>query len=270
MHKLRYIVFVLLVLVLIHGCKTKQVAVESIEKLSISSNQLVKEIQQAEPSYRTIHIKKMSVNTNFISQLGNVSSAATCQVIKDSAIYVSVKPFLGIEMFFAKLTPKEIIVVDKVRSTIYQTDYEIFEDALDMEIDYKICESLLTNKLFHLQTSNTKKSPVAKAVQVQQEKTLQYVSTALLQEFTLNEAHRIKQIEIKSTTRPEVFKADYDNFKLSNQVFFPNTIDFSVDRKSKIYTLGLNISQIEFDTQVDIPYINTNLYKKGSIESLIK
>ncbi len=270
MQNKKLLLILLITLLGIQGCKVKE-RTESSSTTAIPAREssLLKEIQQAEPDFRTINIKRMSVSADFISQLGKMSSAAGCQVIRDSVIFISVKPFLGIEMFVARLTPQEIVVVDKVRNVVYQTDYEIFEDFLDLDINYKTCEQLLTNKLFTIQSGSSKKA-VAKSSIIKNQQAISFNDPVLSQQFILNPQKRIKEVEIKSAERPEIFQAAYADFTNSNEVLFPSDIKFKLDRKSKNYNLALSISQIEFDKAVNIPYLNLNLYKKGDIRSLIK
>jgi hypothetical protein len=205
-----------------------------------------------------------------LDEKGRYSSAANCKIITDSVIHISVRPFFGIEMFIVQLTPARMVLIDKTKNLYYQSDYLIFEDLFNMQLDYKTFESLLTNKLFTVQIKNQEKLLKPAPSDRENERILMYKNVSLTQYFLLNENSRIREIEIKSNEGAKQFRTYYTDFVTVGKLVLPSNMRLQLNNESKKFNFNISISQMEVDGKIDIPFLNTNLYRQANIKSLLK
>ncbi len=268
MHNTRTIKILVAVglLITITGCKVKEKV--KIDDLRTHEEVLLQEVLEAEPAFENIHFMRMNVGVN-LNGKGRYNSAANCKIITDSVIHISVRPFFGIEMFIVQLTPARMVLVDKTKNLYYQSDYLIFEDLFDMQLDYKTFESLLTNKLFTMQMKNQEKPLKPMPSDRKNERILTYKNVSLTQHFLLNENNRIREIEIKSNEGAEQFRTYYTDFVTVGKLVLPSNIRLQLNNESKKFNFNVSISQMEVDGNIDIPFLNANLYRQADIKSLL-
>lgn len=254
-------------LVTITGCKVKEKV--KIDDLRTHEEALLQKVLQAEPEFENIHFMRMNMAVD-LDEKGRYSSAANCKIITDSVIHISVRPFFGIEMFIVQLTPAGMILVDKTKNLYYQSDYLIFEDLFNMQLNYKTFESLLTNKLFTVQVKNQEKSLKPIPSNRGNERILTYKNVSLTQYFLLNENNRIREIEIKSNEGTGQFRTYYTDFTATGKWIFPSNIRLQLNNGSEKFDFNISISQMEVDGEINIPFLNTHLYRQADIKSLLE
>ncbi len=261
------ILLVVVVFISVNGCKTTQKTVIT-EKLT-EAQILLKEIEKAEPKFTNIEFKRMNIGIN-LNENTRYNSVATCKIIPDSVIHISIQPFFGVEMFIARLTPKEMLVVDKIKGVYYQSEYSIFDQQFGIAIDYMTFESLFTNKLFFIGTNNPAETVLMNAFEKNGNKMLSYQHATLSQHFFLNEHHRIREMAVNSNSGNEQFMAFYSDFTQNGSLIFPYGIRFQLKNKTALYNFNLSISRFAVDEGITIPALNLNQYRQGDITSLIK
>ncbi len=266
MHQRTVPIFVVVgLLIAFTGCKVKQKV--KIDDLHTHEEVLLQAVLQAEPTFGNIHFTRMNIGVD-LNGKAKYNSAANCKIMADSVIHISVKPFFGIEMFVAQLTPSSMLLVDKIKSVYYQSDYLIFEELFGMQLNYKIVESLLTNKLFTIQMRNQEKLLQPVPSDRKNERILMYKNVSLTQYFLLNENNRIREIEINSNEGTEQFRTYYTDFVPSGKLVFPSNIRFQLNNASEKFNFNVSVSQMEVDSKFDIPVLNTNLYRQADVMSL--
>jgi hypothetical protein len=105
------------------SCKTKKQITQTEATSTESIAVLLKNIRVAEPDFRTANVNKMSINIAYDTRkMNNIS--ASCRMIRDSAIFVSLQPVFGIELFSVEITPDSITVIDKMNRKYYALTYQ--------------------------------------------------------------------------------------------------------------------------------------------------
>ena len=265
--KYRNIILVSLLLLMLGGCKTMQKVKTTDQKLDATL--LVEKVKNAQPVFRNIEFKRMNIKVN-LNNRNQYSSAATCKIIPDSVIYISVQPFFGIEMFMVRLTPDQIVLVDKTKNIYYQSDYLFFKQQFGVAINYHAIESLLTNKLFVAGTNTQPERGSFETIEKNGNMILAYKNVSLSQHFFLNENFRIRDIAVNSTRGDEQFMTFYSDFSTSGNVLFPSGIRFQFKNKSELFNFDITISRLAVDETINIPLLNLNPYRQGNIMSLLK
>lgn len=249
------------------GCKTTQKT--GVAEKKTEAQFLLDEVKKAEPKFTNIEFKRMNIGIN-LNEKTRYNSIATCKIIPDSVIHISIQPFFGVEMFIARLTPKQILVIDKLKGIYYQSDYSIFEQQFGIAIDYLTFEALFSNKHFYIKTKDKNEVVLMNAIERNGNKMLSHKLAALNQHFFLNDKHRITEMVVNSTSGNEQFMAFYTDFTQTGNIVFPYGIRFQLKNKTELFNFNMSISRFAVDEAISIPELNLNQYRQGNINSLIK
>lgn len=81
---------------------------------------------------------------------GNQSHAiaGSMRIRKDSAIFISIAPILGIEIARAIVTPDSVKLVNRLESTYYLGDMKILSTMFNADLDFYMLQALLTGNDF--------------------------------------------------------------------------------------------------------------------------
>jgi hypothetical protein len=81
--------------------------------------------------------------------------AGTIRIRKDSAIFISVAPVLGIEVARLLITPTEVKMLNRLESTYFEGDMGLINDMLNADLDFYMLQALLTGNDFMHFSRNT-------------------------------------------------------------------------------------------------------------------
>ena len=150
MNKVLQFVLVVVLCVLV-SCKGKQstVSVKEDSKLSTTDQQvgvLYDKIVQNQLDYKTIEVPKFQVKINTGGK--SYSSKATLRIYKDSAIWVSVQPLAGIEMFRFLITKDSVKYLNRLQQEYAMRDITYCQQKWGAPVDLYVLQAMLTNQLF--------------------------------------------------------------------------------------------------------------------------
>src|ERR1035437_206001 len=121
--KQKTLITFMLAMLILSACKTTRLVTKTNVPTTKSNAvaQVIKQVMKVQPQFKTANVSKMAMTFNLNERQINVSAA--CRIKKDSAIYLSIQPFMGIELFKAELMPDSMRVFDKMNHRYYVTDY---------------------------------------------------------------------------------------------------------------------------------------------------
>ena len=85
----------------------------------------------------------------YLDDKQNLNANATIRIKKDSIIWISVTPGLGIEMLRAVILQDSICVIDRMNKSYYTYDFDSLSKKLKFEVDYNTIEAILFGNLTH-------------------------------------------------------------------------------------------------------------------------
>jgi len=154
----RYIFTGLIVATIITGltsCKsTKYMSYDKAKPIFFKK--LINSIEQSYLDYHTLYIK---FSADFATQEKEQSFNGTLKIKKDTLIWMSITPALGIEAFRMQLTPDSIMFMNRISKEYYTGSYDFISNTYDIELDFKNLQAILTNELFTYPNSGDIKDP---------------------------------------------------------------------------------------------------------------
>lgn len=262
---------IIISVVLLASCKTTRTATTTKQAALPQSSQveqLVRQVQSAEPKFETASVSKMALKLNANGREINVS--ATCKIKKDSAIHLSVQPLFGIELFKAELTPDSMKVIDKMNNRYYVVDYNFFKKRFGVDVDFYSLQGLIFNQFFcvgqkTIQPKDLKISPLATG-----NNSINFESETMQQSTEINSLNLIQQVLLKARNSGYQLLTTYSDFAVENTVNIPHTISMTASSEKSNANCDFSILRVNFNAVIKFSTTNTNRYTRGDIEQLMK
>ena len=132
------------VLVAVSSCKTpSELAV--VEARPISTNKLLKKIEQNAFDYNYLTIKR--INCNFSSSQSKAAFKIKLTAKKDDRILVSISK-LNIPVGRVLLTPDSVKYVNYIDRNYFIDDYSYLSSFLNIDLDFATIQSIISNNAF--------------------------------------------------------------------------------------------------------------------------
>ncbi len=276
--KIKQIKFLLLAVtaLTLAACKTTSKVVQPSTpetKPAEASHQLtpaemVKQIQQMQPAFRTAYARKMSLFVDFKGRQMDVK--ASCKIVSDSAMHLSIQPFFGVELFRLEMTPSTLIVVDKMNKMFYESNYGIFRNTLGVTVNYDVIQSLISNRLFvpgdkvFIPDDFSWKNNTPGG-------SIMYQTQTFGQEVMIDQVlSRIAAILIESNDKAYNMKTGYSDFKKFDGVLFPEKISIDAGNGENKSSFHFTIEEAEFNKPLVMEPADLSRYTRGNISSLFR
>jgi len=258
------IILLSIVLLAFGACTSKKQLVKSEIPTEMTPAAMVAKLQDKQPAFSSANIKKMTVDVDMKERRMTVN--ATCKMVTDSAIHLSIQPFFGIELFKLELTPWNIVLIDKTNKTYYEAQYTQLRSRLGLDFDYKSIQSVISNRLFvsgiktfladdYKWKDNDVKSGI---LTVQGER--------MNQEIMVDAAlDRIIGLVLKTNDGSYTLKTEYSGFKNFDKQLFPEMINMEAFNGESKASLYFKIEDVEFDKPLVLEAANLRRYQRGNL-----
>lgn len=232
---------------------------------SLTAPQMVATLQHNQPAFQRANVRRMSVFVRYQERELNVK--ATCKMVSDSALHLSIQPFFGVELFKLEMTPTGMTLIDKANRRYYESNYAVFRNRWGITVNYDVVQSLISNRLFVA----VKKAflPDDFTWRKDKDNTLYVQSSSMTQEFSIHLAlARISEIIMRTNDNVYSMRTTYDRFTDFGGLLFPAQIMIDgEDRKGGKVAFHFTIEDAVFDTPFTMEPTNLSRYVRGDIQA---
>lgn len=145
MIRIKYLAIFTIVLLVLASCKTAQ-TVTSYEKLRpISTNRLIKNMEENAFDYEGLDIKRINCTYETTDSKTSFRATLTSRYNKDLLVSISK---LNLPVARLYLTPDSVKMVNYLQKTYFVGDYTYLERALGIKVDFQLVQSILKNDPF--------------------------------------------------------------------------------------------------------------------------
>ncbi|MEE4177235.1 MAG: DUF4292 domain-containing protein [Bacteroides sp.] len=223
----------LLILVLllagIHGCKPRRDIIPVADDL----------LRSPERALRTLHANQADFEFYSARFSGdalwegkNYSVSGSLRIQKDQAIFLSVAPFLGIELARVLITPDTVKYINRMQSNYFIGDMRFINKMLGTDLDFYMLQAILTGNDFeHFSADN---------FNVTDDRSMIYLHSSGRRRINERDAPRIehgiwmepvnyrvrKSIVIDPETQRSI-EADYNHYENMEGQWLPNDLAIS-------------------------------------------
>jgi hypothetical protein len=250
-----------LVLLVITSCKTKRSLIKSPIK-DEGAEYLFKQLKDNEMKFDWLSAK---FSASYIEDKKKISFRGQIRIKRDSLIWVSISPALGIEMVRLIITNDSLMFIDRINSTYLVSDFNYINRFINSTLDFDMLQAFLIGNDFTFFENGKFRASIDAmeyrlntAGRAKLKKYLKNNEEALsipIQNIWLNsENFKITKVMIKEI-KDEGRKLDafYSDFKIIDNQLFPHHIDFKISAESKI-DIGIDYSKIIVNKPLKFPF----------------
>jgi len=259
---------ILMAILILSSCKTTRTVSKEVISSKRPVAQVIEQVQTAQPNFNTANVSKMSLELNLGERRVNVS--ATCKVKKDSVIYFSILPFMGIELYRAELTPVSLRLFDKTNRSYYETDYAFLSKYLGVDIDFYSLQALLFNQFFCVGGKEIYPDSCKLTQLPVNRKKIDYQTASIEQSTEISATNAIQQVILKDKNNPLQLMTNYTDFTVVNGINFPLKITLKASGQKSQASFDFSILKVEFNSDIKFQPTNTDHYSLSDINQLIK
>lgn len=172
------------------------------------------------------------------------SSAYTLRVKKDSVIWVSVQPGLGIEAARLKITQDSVLLINRIHKEALATDYSYLSSRFKVDLSYDVLQAMLLG--------NYKPQGQEKVMEAEQLQHIQQLHTNLLfNYFIARDSQKLQQLNVQDRQTNNSITVKYNNFQDVGQVAFAHEMAAEVVQQTgQLSTFTLNHSKVTITNEV--------------------
>lgn len=258
-----FVAIVFAAILVLTSCKTTRIVSQKPTEIK-PVDQVISKIRNAQPNFRTANISKLTMEV----QLGQrqVDVSAGCKIRLDSAIYLSVQPFMGIELYKVEMMPDSIRIFDKMNNRFYAVDYGFFQKKFGVQVDFYSLQSLLTGRFFCIGN----KGILTDSCRLTAPDVLAFNYKNIQQSTQFSPDNTLKQVVLKSVRPDYTLQTNYSNYSRQDSITFPKTINFTATGENKNMRFSFDLLKADFNRPLIFRPTDTTRFTKGNIEQLLK
>jgi hypothetical protein len=193
---------------------------------------------------------------NFKDAQNNLSATANIRIRKDSVIWISIVPALGIEAARALITTDSIFFTDRLQGRNLAYDYETLSNQVNFGITFNMLQSIFIG--------NMPLSPTVYAGKVIRQEDVfvvrQRKDNAEFENFVGRRSRKLERVVVDRKADNASLELNYGQFAEIAGFLFPHEsnakLGFRQGDTENNMQLNINYSRVEFrDTPVEFPYV---------------
>ncbi len=242
------------------GCKSSQMATKPSGLPAITTTQLLDSVR-ANSSYEFLSAK-LAVNHSTAEK--TQSFGVRARLKKDSIIWLSITPGLGIEAVRIVITPDSIKMLNRMEQKYFSESFERTNELLQMEVSFELLQSALTGEFVRLYEEDVYLlKPLVDLYTLEAKSDMIPTSNAPLKLEQRTEVDpsiwRVTRSVLRNLPRNEQILAEYNNFQQLENMIFPTSMRFRTQGKENI-AVDLKWSKVEEKSTLRFPFNIPNKY----------
>lgn len=261
------LILILSIVVSVFSCKsTRQLAKEPIKEQGAEF--VLGKLKEKELKFETFSAK---FTLDMVVDKKKTSFRGMIRMRKDSVIWISLSPALGIEMARILISQDSVKFINRLNKEYMIADYRVVNDFLGTNVDYDVLQSILLgndltyyddgkfrvsydSKQYHLVTAG--RSKLKKYIKTRDDATRIYIQNIFLDPETF----KITQMKIKELTKEsQKLDATYSNFQVLNEQLFPESVYYDITADNQVL-INLNYSRMDINEPQRFPFSISSKY----------
>ena len=251
-----------IILILLQGCTAGRKAIR--EPLKEQGEEfLINKLKESELKFNTLSAK---FTATYFRNKKKTSVSGQLRIKRDSMIWISVTPLMGIEMIRFALTQDSIRYVNRMNSTYLKKDFRFINSMLNKTLDYDMAQAFLVGNDFSLYETNTFRASVDnheyKLSTSNRLKLRRFVRRSEeeisipLQSIWLNpDSFKITRVVLKEAERDSrKFTAEYSAFEDAAGQQIPVILNYKIETDKEKVRIAIEYSKVQLDQDVSFPF----------------
>ncbi|NOZ34406.1 MAG: DUF4292 domain-containing protein [Chlorobi bacterium] len=190
------------------------------------------------------------------------------KINKDSFIWITIRPFLGIEVARILLTADSIKFINKINNQYFTEDYNYLKKLYGLNLNYQLIEALFTNHLIsypvntELNTYTVEKTDTF----INLIKKTSINGYKFIHTLKINKDYFLTENSLQTTNQTQQIKFMYNNFTQINEKQFPLNIFINLKNIDKFGTINIAYKNIKINTKINAKFVIPKNYKRIRFE----
>ncbi|WP_425390179.1 DUF4292 domain-containing protein [Ekhidna sp.] len=190
----------------------------------------------------------------------SVSATANFRIQKDSIIWLSITPGLGIEVARVLIDTENVFVLDKINKQYYEYTFDELSKEFDFDFNFQMIQSVILGNLVE---------PYKKQRVERSENYFSYTASKgvyLFHNFIGAKSMKLEKVKVFDEGTNNTISVNYSDFVLVDGQVFPNEISAVIDYEAETkpnteVSISYNKMVIE-DAPISFPYAVPSKYEK--------
>lgn len=199
-----------------------------------------------------------SFSVSYIADKKKISLNGQIRIVKDSAIWISLSPALGIEMARVLITPDSVKFMNRMDNTFFLSDFQYMDKFINNAIDFDMLQAMIIGNDLCYYENNKFKASVEnqqyKLSTIGRQKLKRYIRhknealIVLIQNIWINpDNFKIEKINVKEIkAENKKLEADFSDFLQVDNQFFPTKIMYTIEAERNI-NIGLRYTKVKIN-----------------------
>jgi len=254
-----------LIIISLSGCNLFKKSIKNNEnKNEKKINKISEKVNLNTLNYNTF---STTFSGNYKDDKNQFPLKGILKIKKDSFIWITLRPFLGIEVARILLTPEKINYIDKLKKQYFSENYTYFKKKFGIKIDYKTAEALFSDKIV---TFSNKKLSDYKFNKTENGFNFEIQNKINQQIFVhtlfISNNFLLKQNKLFSKDLSKSIFVNYDKFTEINTQKFPLEITIDTKNKNSKGQIIINYKNIKTNNTIKAKFVIPKNYKKVSFD----
>ncbi|TRZ69656.1 MAG: DUF4292 domain-containing protein [Bacteroidetes bacterium] len=251
----------LLMMIILSSCSSQRKIIKAPIKEE-GAEYLFKKLKERELQYHWLTAK---FSAEYKNKGQSNSFNGQIRIRKDSVIWLSFSPALGIEVFRMMLTQDSVKFINRMNNTFFTGDYNYVNRYLNTNIDFDILQSFLTgNDLSFYENgkfragleNNSYKLVTAERIKLKKFiRNKQENLRVLIQNIWIDpESFKITRADVKEIREPNIkLEARYSSFEKVEDQLFPKEMSFDISADNNLF-VTVTFNKITINTAQAFPF----------------
>jgi hypothetical protein len=205
------------------------------------------------------------ISVNYKNKGESNSFDGQIRILRDSVIWLSFTPLLGIEVFRVIITNDSVKFINRINNTYFIGDYDYVNKFLNTNIDYDVLQSfMIGNDLSFYENGKFRASldgDQYKLSTAERQKLKKFVRNSqdqlkiLIQNIWIDpESFKITRADVKEIRKQNLrLEASYSEFEKVVDQLFPRRVNFDIYAENNIHA-SVEFSKININTPQLFPF----------------
>lgn len=137
------IIIALLVVLAFSSCRGRKETIFKKDKSPLDKAEINAKMDERFSGFGDYSSK---MNVRYADSKQSIAFSAKVRISRDSIIWISVSPALGIEALRVMATPDSVFMMNKIDRTYYAGDYQYLKELLKADVDFQMFQGILTGQ----------------------------------------------------------------------------------------------------------------------------
>lgn len=213
-------------------------------------------------------------SASFIQNKKSTTLSGQIRIHRDTAIWISISPIMGIEMVRVLITPDSIKYMNRIDKSFFADNFDYINTLINSTLDYDMLQSFLTGNDFSFYENSSFRAGIEnheyKLITTNRKKLKKYVRhneeiSIPLQNIWLNaETFKISKVLIRELTPNGRKLEGVYEYSMNQGQLMPAKVRFDLETMDNKNTIEMDYSKISLSNDLSFPFTIPDKYRRVS------